>query len=342
MLVATPDFAPRIGNAVTMYDLLFDMGVRSLPVPQNALYYNGGPLQRLRALHDDFQPSADVEFPSTIADFATEIQPVLLHGYQYRYVTELVNQKHDSLISPALASPDPQNAKSWQGVFVYLRTPLGATSPTGKGTMPRTRGDDPYTGSEPDAVRNLTLTRTQYGLMRRWSGGFFDPPPATPPPPDTTITPAGLDRAALENCVGGAFFPGIEASWQIRNPGLFWEPFRLNLNATSQYIGEAGQPIRAGHFSRQMAVPWQADFNDCRTEGDYGWWPGQRPTAVFLNPTDSLNQRVDWARPDTTFAGNNHQSNHSDMVALWYKFGFVVQVQPSGAFIETERAPQVP
>jgi hypothetical protein len=37
-----------------------------------------------------------------------------------------------------------------------------------------------------------------------------------------------LDRAALENCVGGAFFPGIEAGWLIRNPKLYGGPFRID------------------------------------------------------------------------------------------------------------------
>ena len=38
-----------------------------------------------------------------------------------------------------------------------------------------------------------------------------------------------LDRAALENCSGGAFFPGIEASWQLRTPAVFIERWILGL-----------------------------------------------------------------------------------------------------------------
>jgi hypothetical protein len=153
-----------------------------------------------------------------------------------------------------------------------------------------------------------------------------------------------LDRAALENAQGGAFFPGIEASWQIRNPNLFKEPFRINLSAQSQYIGESGT-IGPGHFSRQMAVPWHADFNDCRHEGDYGWWPAQRPDDAL--PAYGAAQRLDWARPTNAYSNQQQRTTHEDMLANWWKYGFIVQVNdPAGVgqpqLVETERNPSIP
>jgi hypothetical protein len=241
------------------------------------------------------------------------------------------------LVDPTLSNPDPQYDKNRTGVFIYLRPPAGVNGPTGNQTMPHLNGDDPYIGNLADAVNNLTLTHVQYALLRNWAYNTFVPPDGGPPP-QPTITPWGLDCAVLENCVGGAFFPGIEFGWQIRNPSLYAEPFRLNLQATSGYWGETGVPIGPGHFSRQMAVPWQADFNDCRNEGDYGWWPSQRPNDVLPAPTAT--QRLDWARPTVKFDTGKQQSGHSDMVACWYKFGFVAQV--GDVYVETERAPQIP
>ena len=97
-------------------------------------------------------------------------------------------------------------------------------------------------------------------------------------------------------------------------------------------------PIGPGHFTRQMAVPWQADFNDCRDEGDYGWWPSQRPTAVL--PTANATQRVDWARPTVKFDSGKQVSDKQDMVENWWKFGFVVEQDE--LFVETERAESIP
>jgi hypothetical protein len=339
VLCPPPDFAPQIRGAVTGYDLLFDLAVRSIPIPpENGLFDDGGPLARLRQMKADFTSGADFELPHIVPDFTEDIQPVLLTAYHYWWVDGLVTNKHNSLIDPNLGNPDPQYQGLRQGVFIYLRPPLGVNSQTGNRTMPHLLGDSPYIGNLPDAVHNLTLTHTQFALMRNWANAPFTPPTGAPPPPPT-ITAHGLDRAVLENCVGGAFFPGIEFSWQMRNPSLFAEPFRLNLAATSGYWGETGVPIGPGHFTRQMAVPWQADFNDCRNEGDYGWWPSQRPTDVL--PSAGATQRLDWARPTGNQFTSGHQtSQHSDMVECWYKFGFVVA---SGEiFIETERAAQIP
>jgi hypothetical protein len=349
ILCAPPDFAPRVRAAVTMYDLLYDVAVRSLPTPaDNGLYAPNGPLARIAALKADYHAGSPYEFPNSVPNFDRDIFPILKAAYEFYWVDALVNQKHESLMDPSLGDPSPSALKARQGVFIYLRPPLGIDQPNGNRTMPHQLGDDPYLGQEPDAIRKLTLTHVQYGLMRRWADGNFQqasngtpPNPPTLPPP--AITAQGLDQAALENCVGGAFFPGIEASWQIRNPNLFVEPFRINPKATSQYLDSNGVPegtkIAAGHFSRQMAIPWQADFNDCRNEGDYAWWPSQRPTDAF--PYYGAPQRLDWARPDTRYPGDSPSvSSHADMVANWWKYAFLVQ--QSDQIVETERTPSIP
>jgi hypothetical protein len=339
VLCQPPDMAPGIRGPVTGYDLLFDLAVRSIPVPpDNGLYDVGGPLASVAALKADFQPGADFEFPNSVPDFTNDIQPVLLAGYNMWYVDALVTYKHNSLIDPTLANPDPQYTKNRNGVFIYMRPPLGVNQPNGNRTMPHMKGDDPYIGNLPDAIHHLTLTHVQYGLLRNWANNQFTPPNGQPPPPPS-ITAYGLDRAALENVSGGAFFPGIEFSWQMRNPSIYAEPFRLDLAATSGYWGEQGIPIGPGYFTRQMAVPWQADFNDCRNEGDYGWWPHQRPNDAL--PSLQANDRVDWARPTVVFDSGKNKSTHADMVANWYKFGVLID-DGNGVFYETERAQQIP
>jgi hypothetical protein len=331
-----PDFAPEIGQAVNLYDLLFDLALRSLPLPaNNALYAPGGPLASLSALKQDFHPNDEVEFPTYVPDFTNEIQPTLVNAYNLWWVTTLVNSKHQGLLESQLGDPDPQYNKDRQYTFSYMRPPAGAVPPqNGKKSMPQQRGDDPYNLKAPDYVTYASLTRTQYGLMRRWASGAFADSGQLPSP---AITPHGLDRAALEHASGGAFFPGIEVSWQIRNPNLYAEPFRLNLAGTSQYLGEEGQPLSAGHFSRQMALPWHADFNDCHNEGAFAWWPAQRPDDAYSR---TVGKRVPWSRPDTRFPGGSQQSSHQDMIAYWSKFGFVLSAVDG--YIESERAPQIP
>jgi hypothetical protein len=333
---APPDFAPRIGAAVTAWDLLFDLAVRQIAIPpENGLYDDGGPLAKVRTYKADFTPGVTNELPTSVPSFTDEIQPILLAAYNYWWVNAAVTNKHNSLIDPNLGSTDPSQAKTRFGVFTYIRPPDGLPT-TSTGTMPHLKGNNPYSGTK-NGDKYLELTHVQYALLSNWSAGNFTAPSGNPPPPPM-ISATGLDRAVLENCIGGAFFPGIEFGWQFRNPSLFAEPFRLNLAATSGYWGEAGVPIGPGHFTRQMAVPWHADFNDCKNEGDYGWWPSQRPNDAL--PSATATQRADWSRPTDRFPGGALTSSHADMVANWYKFGFVEQ--EGELFVETERAAQIP
>ena len=338
VLVAPPDFAPHITSAVTLYDLLYDMAVRELPIPlDNALYDPGGPLARMRQLASDFQPDGPVEFPNFSPDFTTEVRPLFARGGGYRWVIESAGDtSHAPLFGPNVGDPDPQYAEMRKKFFGAMREPNGAPNAKGKGTMPILLGDDPYNSDAPKYEKWLTVTRTQFGLLRNWANGQFAPGPVAVAPEG--ITAHGLDRAQLEGASGGAFFPGIEVGWQIRNGALFIEPFRIDLQAMSAYWGEEA-PIGPGHFSRQMALPWHADFTDCAAEGAKGWWPSVRPDHVLTAP--GATTREDWARPTKKFKSGKKKVQHEDMVDNWFKFGFVVR-QPDKTQIETERADHIP
>ena len=148
------------------------------------------------------------------------------------------------------------------------------------------------------------LTPTQYAHMERWKDGVYANDWSGPPTPAPNVTPAGLDRAALEHCVGGAFFPGIEAGGRndsqrpILEVGRYSETFRLDHAMTSP-----------GDISASMALPWQADFNAC---GD-NWWPVPRPNDVKPQGSSSY---VKWDRD---------VGGHEDMVAKWHTLGFIVR-----------------
>ncbi|MFO0754956.1 MAG: LodA/GoxA family CTQ-dependent oxidase [Byssovorax sp.] len=379
VLVAPPDFSPGIHNYASLYDVLYDMAVRKMEIPiDNTLYDAGGPLARLATLNaawntwEQNPTPGGFEFGSFMPDYQTEIWPIVLNAVNYVYTTGLVNFKHGNMLTDPLGDPSPDAAKDRQVFFGFVRPPENAaTNVNGPATMPRLYGDNWYVGNEnfhytfgqngngnagggavqgqgPRAVpqwqRYATMTPTQFGLLRAWCAGNFIPPPG-PFAPDSTITPHGLDRAALEGTIGGPFYPGIECSWQIRNPALFMEPFRLNPAAKSQYLRPDGTPeltpIGPGHFSRQMALPWQADFNDCSKLLNLGVWPSARADDVFLHVNDKLTDRVPWARPDNKFASGGTSANYEDMVANWYKFGFLVDAG-GGFYIESERNPHIP
>jgi hypothetical protein len=159
-----------------------------------------------------------------------------------------------------------------------------------------------------DATNKLPgqLTAVQRDILRMWVAGDYERDWAGAPPPGP-ITPDGLDRAALEGCVGGAFYPGIEAG--------VWVDDRSNFGSRLRIKAEPGD------VTQRMALPWQADFHQC--SGD-DWWPAQRPNTVIV-PGHA--DKLSWDRGTTM----------RSMVDDWAKLGFVV---PGDAQqIEVGRAP---
>lgn len=167
----------------------------------------------------------------------------------------------------------------------------------------------------------------QRAVLEQWVGGTFeadfdvpeDPVPAGPPT---------LDRAALEQGVGGGFFPGIEIGILSTNPSLYAEPYRFT--RASFVDGSETIRLEAGSITQRMAVPWQADFLKCQSN----WWPAQRPDQVFLRAADQQ-PRANWIDGITS---------HVDLAQNFWKLGVVTGVAGPGGMVhvETERDPSLP
>jgi hypothetical protein len=289
---APPKFVPAAYPIVTMYDTLLQVAID-------------------RGLARD--PFADPAFQPS---FTHHVYPILARALAVRWLWAPTNQAgaplsiHKSMLSMPPAARD--------GIFAKLRTPASSPSVAGSGpgNMPRIWSD-----LYPDG-KNGTLTPLQYRTMQAWKAGNFINDWQGPPAPDATITPDGLDRAALEPCVGAAFYPGIEASWKLRDQFAFIAPFRLDPDA-----------IQPGDVTAQMSLPWQSDFIDCAVERgnlqqDLTWWPAQRPIHAWKTPTDPP---VSWAR---AFDGTGDLSAEQ-MVRDWYRLGFLLPV--GDAFLERDR-----
>jgi hypothetical protein len=169
--------------------------------------------------------------------------------------------------------------------------------------MPLLAGDNPISNTLPSKF--LRLTDFQFFLLRQWSVGmFFNEKEEGWSNPDDWRPYAGwvnrtghdLDRGVLSNALGGAFCPGGEVSWIIRNPAVYLEPYRIKADpdfynfrqtaaqANSQsggvppsnyecYVGTAlsqendfARGLQPGDLTKYGALPWQADFNECTSQ----------------------------------------------------------------------------
>lgn len=153
------------------------------------------------------------------------------------------------------------------------------------------------------------LTDVQYRHMERWKNNTYTNDWVGMPPPQAKLTPDGMDRAALEACIGGAFFPGIEAGGlnptrPIINTVNYVEPFRLNQGVVSP-----------GDITVVMACPWQNDFFQCQEGPSDHWWPVPRPDDVIRAGTSQS-----WTNDPS-----GSVSSGQDMVDKWHLLGFVVE-----------------
>jgi len=255
VVVAPPDYAPAVDNIVTLYDVQIAVGRAAgwLPQPQQV-------------------------------SFTQDVFPILARAVGIRWVNDLARRGHGQgaagdLLNPRtlarLASNTPANQPARQRVFARLRNPnlsgADAIRQANLDFMPQLSGDEGFTTDDEPSTW-FSLLPHQYEMMRRWADGDFTadwtgiaavPQSVTQLP--VADQPHALDRAAAEACVGGPFFPGIEMTYISRDVRLYAGPHRLRAD------------LEPGDITKRMALPWQADFYDCRTR----WWPAQRPDEVI-------------------------------------------------------------
>jgi hypothetical protein len=168
-----------------------------------------------------------------------------------------------------------------------------------------------------NTIRDFRLPPYLSTVLQSWRDGTFENDWAAGDP--VLTEPQALDRAALEACAGSNFYPGIEAGYGIAREKEYSGPFRL-----------AHTPDGAGRVTAAMALPWQADFNDCNDD----WWPSQRPNYVFKTAASVSDDPVRWARGVS--AEKATAAERKRMVENFSRLGFVVQ-DGQGNFLEAER-----
>ena len=277
-----PHYSPWTKNVVTLHDVMAEAAVR----------------------HDlDWSESELGPRPDDTVSFARDIYPALTAMGGFQWVSRRSQRGHapgkrgafpDESTLRLLASPQEaaQPNSMHKRFFARLRHPV-ATPPYDDGE-PTQRWPvvsreslaarqqatlyymPPLAGDEGDVEHEspeywLTLTPRQYAKFARWKEGDFTSDwAATHTPPSFAEIPVGqqpaaLTSAALESTQGGAFYPGIEITSIVRHRGFYSEAMRVSDASV------------AGDLTRWMALPWQADFYECRDH----WWPAVRPDDVI-------------------------------------------------------------
>ena len=349
VIVGYPRYAPEIVDLVTMDDLVFDVAVRDFAAvpyvfgmppfdrasndPKGAQAW--GLWRRSAQWNRDFHPY-----------FWRDIWPILERPIDYGLVMDkdafAGGNPHENIrggnfdetelaIAPFEGEDPADRERRWQKrQFLYglvrkqgqQNVPLTPPIPGNQDRlflMPLLCGDNPLSNVAPDKF--LRLTDTMTFLLHQWAEGLFIDEHREGIVPEPMLRGPGRawDRGALASGLGGAFCPGGEAGWIMRNPAIFEAPYRIRhapkiFGALSQPAAVTGAATAAnlaigsepGDLTKYSAVPWQSDFNECTNQnvdvtyegwntleldstGDPAaaqvqltyWWPAHRP--VFVN-----------------------------------------------------------
>ncbi|RIA79461.1 hypothetical protein C1645_845913 [Glomus cerebriforme] len=382
VLVAPPKYAPGIPNVVSLYQTILETQHPvdpDYPANDPVNYLNSDTKEeRKKKMKVNYYRDIHPIFVAVCRNSWVNKMGFMGHGSDKP--GNFLSPDLETKLSTPPSGQDDEYKNMREGIFSRVRIlPELASTFEYDGQaydyfMPPLSGNDGDANpSYPDTY--LTVTRGQYFLLQKWANGEFEKGNI---PPDynyhyydidngqqkLTYGDHNLDfqdmvaeilgdvseqdklvaqvqflnKAALEWCVGGPFYPGIEMAYLAYDKNTFNDKYDFRINSNM---------FQPEDINAYMALPWQADFNECNTN----WWPAQRPDIVI--PIEiyeksekrkiQLGDFVKWTR------GFRHDEpkdkpkwGDMDMVRVWDRLGFVVEKENilgnNKAFVEVEYA----
>lgn len=364
VLVVPPKFAPELRNITTLSDVMYDVGVRFMGLVPDLF----------DAKRTDWPGGWN---PNYQANYERDVQSIIERPADYIWVANVPSMVAFAAPKFDVKDASEANRTNRQNYFGYFRQPgeteLGPQhevlmSPNGIPMMPLNAGTNPVSNGNIDKFMSLTLT--EYMLLKQWADGKFTVGGGPNPP---GIHP--LDQASVGNCVGHPMSPGIEVSWNTRNPIIYETPYRLmHAHDEAYYQANGLDPSRdectgggcePGDLTKRMSPPWQADFYQCTIEYinftdprrnlDFAtgiptpptyytyWWPPQAPMYVMSGAMTIEEQEAAGVVGGDQVYFLRGAPNISLLVECWKYMGFVLN-QNTGPdrrdypyFVEKER-----
>ena len=365
VMVTPPKYAPELRNIVTLDDVIFDLAVRH---------------QHL--LPDLYNPAHDVWpdgwNPDYLASYEDDVRPIIERIGDYIWVANVPTMMAFARPRFDPADASEANRANRQNYLKYFRRP-GLTevsaqhqvlmSPNHVPLMPVNSGTNSVTNDEIDKFMSVTLT--QYKLLQQWAAGKFIRGKRRRPLPG--VHP--LDHASAGNCVGHPMSPGVETSWNTRNPIIYDPPWRIRHRADEAYYAKHGlSPSRdectgggcePGDLTKRMSPPWQSDLYQCSVEwinftlpdSNYVnpscmpeppsfyayWWPPQAPMYVMSGDMTVAEQNASGVTAGQQVIFLRGLDNISRVVLGWHYAGFILNQNDAAdrrdypSFVERER-----
>jgi len=237
-----------------------------------------------------------------------------------------------------------------QAIFRQFRNPDYLTMQAE--LFPPVYGDglQSFKSSDTDPRNFMAVLPFQYNYLQQWADGNFSignkPGTRAWDELDPAEQAAQMDRAAMDETIGGPFHPGCEFTWPMRQPMMYSAPFRIKRRTedpltfgpvlNTQIALAPGGPLDGsgpGDITKWMAVPWQTDTSSCLSGyvpimGQYipTFWPVRVPNDVL----SEADYEVMMANGSSLEQKNEAFSNRVKWLrGIVYKYGYPpVKVSP--------------
>lgn len=313
VIVGYPGYAPQIPDMVNMNDVIQNTAIREFAY--DTYLYGTGDFEQPPTITEADLPQwrlANKRYnPDYYPYFYRDIWPILVRPFMMRNVTTFLGQSFDpheigergNFQEDKMAQPPQDGCDPYQSlrekIWLCLRQPgqENVFYPTDdpdsfqymKPLMPLLAGDNALSNTLPSKF--LRLTDTMLFLLKQWKDGKFINEKLEGMEQVKVGEQASpgkmLDQGVLSNGLGGAFMPGGEVCWIIRNPKIYSKPWRIKVNR--DYIpsmqtdsvgstpglniykqpalnhGDVGfaNGLEPGDLTKYSAIPWHSDFNEC-------------------------------------------------------------------------------
>ncbi|MBJ7556179.1 CTQ-dependent lysine 6-oxidase LodA [Marinomonas spartinae] len=277
IVVGSPDFAPEIVNISTLNDTFFDVGVR---------YFNLVP-----DMYGESNSTGSGFNHNYIANFDRDILPIIQRISQYQWVANV--QSMSGFFSYQFDYRDNSEARKPERMKYYnyfrqldkkvigdydqpqQQLMSGDSDGNRFPMMPLNSGSNSVKSANAYDLTNnvvekfLALDATQMFLLKQWAEGKFNVGDCQAFP----VNP--MDAASIGNCVGLPMCPGIEVTWNLQNPALYEDAYKIKHRDKVNYSQTGLSPSRdecegggcePGDLTKRMACPWQADFFNCTVQ----------------------------------------------------------------------------
>jgi len=360
VVVGYPGYAPEIEDMISMDEVINNVAIRHFA--HDTYMYGTGDFDNPAPVTEDnlteWRNARKHYNPEYYPYFKRDIWPIISRPFKMSWVTTVAdgsNQPHntgykgnfqqDLMGIPPQGGEDPYGFMR-QKIYDTLRQSgqenvFAPKNDYGdfqyyKPLMPLLCGDNPLTNTVP--AKFLRLTDTMLFILKQWKEGkFINEDQADI---DSTALKKKhnegqfLTSGVLSNGLGGAFNPGAEVAWIIRDPNIYSKSFRINAKASllpnleTSFTGTTpgvnfyerpgltqnspiSEGLEPGDLTKYSALPWQADFNECSSQ-----------------PVDITYEEWNNIYPDKTTDGADPASNQKVNLTLWWPSHRPMQVIP--------------